>query len=1177
MNTRNHFHRALALIVMIPLLLVQGSPIVPVAAQGPNGGTESVSNAANDDLIVVMATASDVAAGFEHTCAVTSEGGVKCWGRNMHGRLGDGTAVQRHVPVDVVGLSNGVTQVTAGYAHTCALTSDGAVKCWGYNGYGQLGDGTTTERRTPVDVVGLSSGVAKIVAGRYHTCAVTGGGGVKCWGLNVNGQLGDGATADHHTPVDVVGLSSGVTEIGAGNEHTCALTSGGDVKCWGGNWAGQLGDGTTTDHYTPVEVVGLNGGVNAIASGQYHNCVLVSGGGLKCWGMNGAGQLGDGTRVAHFTPVDVIGLDSSVTKVVAGYYHTCALTSGGGVVCWGRNTYGQLGDGTTTDRYTPVGVSGLGSGMAKISAGGHTHTCALTSGGALKCWGLNAGGQLGDGTTTDRLTPVDVVGFGGEPGPSLSISRIEINQVTQNDTDTIPFVANKHTAVRVHTAGGDDKTEFTGVLTVTKDGSPIIGSPFQPVNSPVIARVDPQPRRHEDHTLNFFVPGEVLDPGTYSFETSIEANSKTLDTHQISPSFNEKGTIRILYYPIMVEGKGLPSVSRVASSWLFMRQTYPVAWDAVELVNGGSYMDCECTHIWDLHYPFILTVLNNWLNNYNKEHPTKPADYVVGFAPTDSMADPGVMSDFPGLKSAIVEDNELAVSMQATLAHEIGHHFGLGDEYKGGAYNCDTNPPSIDTGASCSVYFPGTEFGTYDWWGAFEGEAQRVASCIYSERYDIVYRFGEEAKIRRISFMGRTGPFPYESTDGIHFNWASNKVYMHLYNHTSLQVAFSSIYPQNANEFLLMSGYIHQDDTVELDPWYRVSGTMTPSFFEGGEYSLELRDGSNAVLASYDFDVSFEVLSNPPRTIDVAPFSFVIPYPAGLATILLKHGGTIIKTDTVSENAPTVTITSPNGGESWSDEHTITWTASDLDGDSLAYVVEYTPNDSDWYPIAANITTTNFIWDTKYSPGGMTARIRVVASDGVNTGQDESDGTFTVNPKAPIASIVSPVDGVEVVSGSSVALIGVGSDLEDGQLGGASLTWSSSSAGILGTGEHLYLNTLLDGPHTITLAATDSSTMVGTDSIQITVLTDTDQDGMPDTWESTYVGLDPNVDDAVGDPDSDDLINLDELYFGTDPTDPDTDDDGYEDGFEISMDSDPLDSDSTPTLPVHLPIILKNH
>jgi alpha-tubulin suppressor-like RCC1 family protein/pimeloyl-ACP methyl ester carboxylesterase len=356
--------------------------------------------------------ASAIAAGSHHTCALTTGGGVKCWGDNGYGQLGDGTQTQRLTAVDVSGLTIGVSAIAAGYDHTCALTTGGGVKCWGDNGYGQLGDGTQTQRLTAVDVSGLTSGVSAVAARGFHTCALTSGGGVKCWGYNVFGQLGDGTTTDRSNPVDVVGLSSGVGAIAAGYHHTCALTTGGGVKCWGYNVYGQLGDGTTTDRSNPVDVVGLSSGVGAIAAGEVYTCALTTGGGPKCWGANYLGQLGDWTTTPRLTPVAVFGLTSGVSAVAAGGDNTCALTTGGGVKCWGYNDLGQVGDGTTTWRLTPVAVVGLTNGVSAIAAAG-AHTCALTTGGGVKCWGDNGYGQLGDGTQTNRLTPVDVVGFTG--------------------------------------------------------------------------------------------------------------------------------------------------------------------------------------------------------------------------------------------------------------------------------------------------------------------------------------------------------------------------------------------------------------------------------------------------------------------------------------------------------------------------------------------------------------------------------------------------------------------------------------------------------------------------------------------------------------------------------------------------------------------------------------------
>jgi alpha-tubulin suppressor-like RCC1 family protein len=295
-----------------------------------------------------------------------------------------------------------------GGEHTCALLNTGGVKCWGYNYYGQLGDGTTTNRYIPVSVSSLTSGVTAISAGRYHTCALLNTGGVKCWGYNGTGQLGNGYNNDRSTPVDVSGLTAGVTAISAAHGHTCALLNTGGVKCWGNNSYGQLGNGTTSNRYTPVSVSGLITGVNAIAAGGGYTCALLNTGGVKCWGQNSYGQLGDGSTTDRYTAVSVSGLASGVTAISAGSLHTCALLNTGGVKCWGRNYYGQLGDVSTTDRYAPVSVSGLTAGVNAIAADGG-RTCALLNSGALKCWGDNYYGQLGDGSSSNQLTPTSVV------------------------------------------------------------------------------------------------------------------------------------------------------------------------------------------------------------------------------------------------------------------------------------------------------------------------------------------------------------------------------------------------------------------------------------------------------------------------------------------------------------------------------------------------------------------------------------------------------------------------------------------------------------------------------------------------------------------------------------------------------------------------------------------------
>jgi alpha-tubulin suppressor-like RCC1 family protein len=405
---------------------------------------------------------SGVAAGLFHTCAVTSAGGMKCWGYNLNGQLGDGTTRPSLVPKNVLGLSSGVASITTGDVHTCALSATGAATCWGWNGYGQVGDGTASTRLIPVGVAGLgkgvvsvsagaehscalsveggvmcwgsntqgqtgtrnseptavdgrglSAGITQVSTGANHSCAVTGGGGAACWGDNREGQLGTEISTPRGAPTQVAGLTSGISRLSAGYSHTCAVTTSGEVKCWGGNSEGQLGDGTTNvNQRLPVAVRGLPAGVVSVSTGIWHTCALTGAGGVKCWGNNTYGQLGDGTTTNRRAPTDVVGMTTGVARLSTHGWHTCAVKTDSGVYCWGSNYWGQLGDGTRLDRSVPVAVSGLTSGAAMVSAA-YSHTCAVTVSGGARCWGSNDVGQLGDGTTTERVTPVEPIGLDG--------------------------------------------------------------------------------------------------------------------------------------------------------------------------------------------------------------------------------------------------------------------------------------------------------------------------------------------------------------------------------------------------------------------------------------------------------------------------------------------------------------------------------------------------------------------------------------------------------------------------------------------------------------------------------------------------------------------------------------------------------------------------------------------
>jgi alpha-tubulin suppressor-like RCC1 family protein/uncharacterized protein YpmS len=357
---------------------------------------------------------SKISAGIDHTCALTTSGAAKCWGDGRRGQLGNGATSNALTPVDVTGMSSGVVAISAGGSvsagsHTCALTTSGAAKCWGDGRDGRLGNGATSNALTPVDVTGLSSGVVAISTGASSACALTTSGAAKCWGYGRSGQLGNGATSDALTPVDVTGMSSGVVAISTGTSHTCALTTSGAAKCWGYGASGRLGNGATINALTPVDVTGMSSGVVAISAGLHYTCALTTSGAAKCWGYGGSGRLGNGATSDALTPVDVTGMSSGVVAISTGASHACALTTSGAAKCWGYGGSGQLGNGATSDALTPVDVTGMSSGMSSISSGSAgSHTCALTTSGAAKCWGSGSNGRLGNGATSDALTPVDV-------------------------------------------------------------------------------------------------------------------------------------------------------------------------------------------------------------------------------------------------------------------------------------------------------------------------------------------------------------------------------------------------------------------------------------------------------------------------------------------------------------------------------------------------------------------------------------------------------------------------------------------------------------------------------------------------------------------------------------------------------------------------------------------------
>ncbi len=346
-----------------------------------------------------------VAGGGNFSCAVTIDGVPYCWGDNSNGRLGDGTTSPRTAPTPLSGNSLFGT-INAGLGHACGITGAGSAFCWGANNNGQLGVGNTSQHLVATAVSG-GKVFSTIELGTDHTCGITSGGAVDCWGANNSGQLGNGATSASPTTTPLQVVASGFSQVSSGVFFTCGTKTTGVGNCWGNNGFGQLGDSTKSQRTLPTLVKGSLIFAEVVSS-QTHSCGRTSGGAVYCWGFNVNGRLAQDTVTVteNLVPRQVLGL-SSVVQLTAGLAHTCARTSGTQVYCWGLNDSGQLGNGSFNNAQvaTLVTLPGGVTGFTSISAGA-SHTCGVTSTGALYCWGDNTNGQLGDGSGSDQNLPV---------------------------------------------------------------------------------------------------------------------------------------------------------------------------------------------------------------------------------------------------------------------------------------------------------------------------------------------------------------------------------------------------------------------------------------------------------------------------------------------------------------------------------------------------------------------------------------------------------------------------------------------------------------------------------------------------------------------------------------------------------------------------------------------------
>jgi hypothetical protein len=667
-------------------------------------------------------------------------------------------------------------------------------------------------------------------------------------------------------------------------------------------------------------------------------------------------------------------------------------------------------------------------------------------------------------TVPPDATGVDFVGY------QLTIAHIEVSQATQNMSNTVPLIAGKPTLVRVYVScppNGQVPSDVSVILRGYSFSGELPGSPLAPFGSYLrTACQDNLAQQRDDlrKTFNFVLPKEWVT-GTITLRVqvgqAVKADSFTFQTAR---------KLAIRYVPIYYAPSGciwltpMPDPMRIARAYQWAQKVYPTA--QIEYLPWPSIVwNVPLRTFFCMGGPNIegMRLLNSRLSQeWLLVEGTRP-DYVFGWLPDEAvgggLADPN-WPDWPGLGVAAHGDDDPNHGPRI-FAHEIGHL--LGRRHTRGS--ADSRPRCADLDQTSYNDWPYSTASIQEYGINIDGGIR-----IYrpSETYDYM------------SYCWYWHNLPA---------WTSPHTYERIYTQ-NLQITSSAMQALSMPQrYFIASGLVYTDDTAILEPiWVITSTTVVPRNPPAGtQYCLETQDASHTALASYCFDLTFKDYETGEFT-NVDGFNLMLPYPSDVARIVLRKGAQTLAARPVSVHGPTVTVLSPNGGEVWAatGTYTITWIASDADDDLLTYSVLYSPNGSEWIPVAMSITSTQLVVNAVELPGGNAARVRVLASDGVNTSSDESDAPFSVGRKGPQAFILSPDKDITLALGMPLWLQGYAYDLEDGILPDTALRWSSSRDGDLGTGSQVLAN-LSPGEHVIALMATDSDGNVTTATVPVFV------------------------------------------------------------------------------------------